>query len=189
MNITQTLNRTDTAIQSFECTATGDPTPDIYWTRDFTRFIDSPILQINITDLSTDGEKVFYCVAKNIAGRDIVSVTFKIILTTEIITNTLDGIMDDLDEVETISDDKSGQTADITKVVIDASNENVDIEGEEKSKILENAAMTAQTIVEKTNGTFSNETAEKITGLLSSIIDGSSDIQESESTVPQVPCS
>ena len=105
----------------------------------------------------------------------------------EDIIEQLDDIMNELDEAETISDDKSGQTADMAKVVIDASNDNVDIEGEEKNKILENAATTAQTIVNKTNGTFSDETTEKITDLLSSIVNGSSDIQAS--TESQVFCS
>ena len=188
MNITKTLNRIDTDIPSIECTATGDPTPDIYWSRDLTtKFIDSTMLQINITDLSTN--RVFYCVAENSAGRDVVSVTFKIELTKEQITSALDGIMDELDEVEFISDDKSGKTADLIKVVIDASNDNAEIDDKEKNKIFKNAATIAQTIVEKTNGTFSNETTEKITDLLSSIVSGSSVLQESESTVLQVLCS
>ena len=186
MNITKTLNGTNANIPSIECTATGDPTPDIYWSRDSsTKFNDSAILQISITDLS--GDKVFYCVAENSAGRDVVSVTYKLVFSKEEITNALDDIMNELDEAETISDDKSGQTADMTKVVIDASNDNVDIEDEEKNKILESAATTAQTIVNKTNGTLSNETTEKITDLLSSIVNGSSDIQAS--TESQVFCS
>ena len=179
MNITKTLSDTDTAIENIECLATGIPTPVIYWTRDFmTRFIDSPILSISITDLSTN--RVFYCVAENSAGRDVVSVNYEISLTTAVIENELDEINNDIDSAESISDEESGLTAALVIVIIDAANNNSDINSENRSRILESAVMLTQMIIEKTNGTFTNETTERITELLSSIVNGSSAIQESE---------
>ena len=180
-NITRILNGTGATIGSIECVATGVPLPDIYWTRDFTsRFIESPKLLINVTDLANDGDKIFYCVAENVAGRDIASVTYELELTIETIQENLKEISDELNGVESISDEKSGQTADLAKVVIDAANNDVEITSENKSMILVGAAMATELIINKTNGTFSSETAEKITRLLSSIVNGSSFLQESK---------
>ena len=181
MNITRILNLTKVAIESIECVATGVPLPDIYWTRDFTsKFIDSPTLLVNITDLANDGEKIFYCVAENVAGKDVASVTYELELTIEIIQETLEEISDELNGVGSISDERSGQTADLTKVVIDATNNDVEIESENRSMILVDAARVAELIIDRMNGIFSSETAEKITRLLSSIVNGSSLLQESE---------
>ena len=180
-NLTRILNGTGVVIGSIECVATGVPLPDIYWTRDFTsKFIDSPILQVNITDLANDGDKILYCVAENVAGRDVASVTYELELTVETIQENLEEISDELNSVESISDERSGQTADLAKVVIDAVNSDGGITSENKSMILVDAAIVTELIINKTNGTFSSETAEKITGLLSSIVNGSSFLQESD---------
>ena len=85
-----------------------------------------------------------------------------------------------MNSVESISDERSGQTADLAKVVIDAANSDGEITSENKSVILVEASITAELIINKTNGAFSSETAEKITGLLSSIVNGSTFLQESE---------
>ena len=183
-NLTETLNSTDAYIRSIECEATGSPAPDVYWTQDFVmRFGNSTTLQIQITDLTQDGEKVFYCIAENRVGRDVVSVRYNLVIMAEEAQNKIDDIVAMLNESETISDETSAETAAFTKVIIDAVNNNDDISNENKIELLETAVSTINLIVEKTNETFSDETTSKITELLSSIVSVDASVEQD----PEVP--
>ena len=181
------VNATDPDIQPITCEAIGYPEPNVYWARgpsmDF--FTDSDVLEVNITVLTSYGGRVFFCIAENSLGRDVVKVTFNLVITIHQAQDRIEDIMDDVNDADSVSDALSGQRADQAKLVIDASNDNQDFKGEDKSQILEDSARIIDMIVEKMDGAFSDETANSIAGLLSSVVEGCSAL-DPESHPPNV---
>ena len=163
------MDGTTAQVFSFECEAVGHPKPDVYWTRDLKEiFVDSSTLQINISEFS--GGKVFHCVAENRLGRDHVSVTYDLSISKSAANSILQDIIQELTDSRAIYDQSSGLFADMTKVIVDTIN---DVNIENRGELLKYAVITTNLIVEKSIGKFSTGTSQKITALLSSIVDGS----------------
>ena len=154
-------------IESISCVATGKPTPEVYWTQNLeTKLTDSDTLQVEISDLR-EGNNVFYCVAHNHLGRDVVSVTYKLSETAKINKDRLEMLTKELDEVEFITEEIAQQSIALIETIVNLTIANV--EGEDESEILEIAVNAIELILKKSNHTLGSSTTSRIIGILSSV--------------------
>ena len=165
--MTVAINYTVTEIENIYCNATGIPTPEVYWTQNLeTELDDSDTLQVEIGDLR-DGDNVFYCIAQNSFGRDVVSVTYKLNKTANIIKERLEMLTEELSNVEFISEETTQQSITLIETIVDSTIAN--IEGEDESEILESAVNTIELILKKSNSTLGYSTTSRIIDILSSV--------------------
>ena len=179
---TTTLTSLDNVNIPIECLATGVPTPNVYWTHNNATIQMSSTLMVTGA-LLTGETNTFRCVADNEFGRDTVTVTYVIELSTEELAQSLGLLMENLTNVETISDEDAGQIAAFidNSVSLAISNSNNSLEN--NNAILEAAANTVELIVNKTNGTFSNETTNIVTNVLGTIVSGG--LKQTNQTEPE----
>ena len=168
---TTTLTSIDSVYIPIECLATGIPTPNVYWTYNNAAIQISSTLRVTGA-LLTDETNTFRCVAENAEGVDIVTVTYVIKISAEELADSLGLLMENLTNVETISDEDAGQTAAFVDNSVSLAISNSSNTAENNNAILEAAANTVELIVNKTNGTFSNETTNIVTDVLGTIVSG-----------------
>ena len=162
------------------CAAEGVPEPTVYWTTDITEIGTSANIVITGAELP-EISNTFYCVADNIYGRDVVAVTYVLDITTADVTDSLGALSDEVTNAETISDESAGQIAAVLGNTVNLGISNPDSTTEQNNEILEMAATTTEALVNKTNGTFSNETANTITNVLGTVVNGS--LSQTDDTV------
>ena len=164
------------------CKAEGIPTPNVYWTRDNITIESSSTLVVTGSILPHNNN-TFQCVAANVYGTAVVSVTYLIETTTDEVVESLGEITQDLNNVDVISDENAGQTAAIVDNSVNLGISNPNNTVEQNDAILQSAATSVELIVNKTNGTFSNETTNSVTDLLSTVVGGS--LNQTNETDPQ----
>ena len=162
-----TLTNLDGLPLTYECTATGLPTPEVYWNSSTDTA--SPTLVIT-SILLPDKTNVFECTAINDAGEDTVTITIHVDVPA---VDVIGGITDDLDNEVTISPE-------VAEMYVGAINNALDVAIDTNGvndEILMTVTTAIESVLNKTNGTISNETAVAITNTLNSVIDSTADME------------
>ena len=187
--ITPSANRTEitdvfgTNIGSIRCVATGKPTPEVFWTQNLeTRLTDSDTLQVDIVDVLIDDNKVFFCIAQNKLGRDVVSITYKIKNTVSDVKDGLEMQKSELNNAKFISDETTQKNLVILGTLIDSIFVDLSIEDEIVRQILESAVEVIKLMIEKGNETLSNQSINSITNLLSRIVERNAILEDRNQT-------
>lgn len=156
----------------FECSATGVPTPDVFWSYGdvFEQVDPTLVIASSLLPASTN---VFNCVAMNEAGESFVTVTIHVVVPVDAIVND---IMAEIDNETSITPEYAGVVVNtlqgVLDVAIDTNNVNEDV--------VTTTATVVEQVVDKTNGTFSNETAVVITNTIGSVIESTAELENPE---------
>ena len=186
--ITPSANRTEiidvlgTEIRSIRCVATGKPTPEVYWTQNLeTRLTDSDTLHVDIVDVIRGDNKVFFCVAKNKLGRDVVSITYKIKKSANDFKDGLEKLISELNNAKFISEETTQKNLVILEL-IDSIFVDLSIEDEIVRQILESAVEVIKLMIEKGNEILSNQSINSITNSLSRIVERNAILEDRNQT-------
>ena len=169
-NISENLTNLEDFHETIECVATGVPVPEVYWIKspDDSERIGTSSIEITSV-LLTEPFNVFYCVAVNSVGMDVVTVTYHISVET-----ALDNVKEKLDNSTSI-------TPEAAATIVESISSSVQTSSD--MKVLTTSVELIEQIVDQVNGTFDNETARIITATLDIVIQKSNDSFEEPQTV------
>ena len=157
----------------YECTATGVPTPNVYWVDPITFDISiSPTLTVT-SPLAPDTTYVRICKATNDVGEDNVSITIHVEVPTDVVINVL---IDGLDNEVTITPEHADEVVNAVEGTVNA----VIASNNTNNEVLTDLATVVESVLDKTNGTLSNETGVAITNTLSTIINSAGELETPE---------
>ncbi|KAI6661354.1 hypothetical protein LOD99_10021 [Oopsacas minuta] len=184
MSPTEEITVTMVPIESdtYECTAEGIPKPEVYWsiTTDIEDRIGSTsTLTITAEDL-IGIVTVFSCVAMNSVGIAITTVTYDV---PDIeIEDVFAGIMNELNNSEAITEESAN-------ILISNLQETVEIsldDGMVDEDALETTSMILEQIIDKTEGTLSEETTMAITNTLGTVITTANELEQPDTEAGSV---
>ena len=151
--------------ETIECVATGLPVPEVYWIKSTNISERIGTSSIEITSvLLTEPINVFYCIAVNSLGMDVVSVTYQIS-----VENALDNVQEKLDNSTSITPEEA---ATILESILSSIQTSSEIE------VLTTSVGLIEQVVDQVNGTFSNETTQIITATLDTVINSTDSLEK-----------
>ena len=119
--------------------------------------------------LLTESTNVFYCVAVNSVGMDVVTVTYDV-------EATLEDIQESLDNSINISPETAMEFVESIQQSLQKSLDNDSLEND----VLTASVELIEQVVDKINGTIDNETTRIIAATLSTVINSTDSSQQSE---------
>ena len=170
-DIAQNLSDLEDFQRTLECSATGVPAAEVYWSKsiDISEQIGtSSILEITSV-LLIESTNVLYCVAVNSVGMDVVTVTYVISVET-----VLDNIQESLDNSISITPDTAMKIVESIQRSLQKFLDENSLDNEVLTTIVE----LIEQVVDKINGTFSNETTNIIAAILDTVINSTDRLEQ-----------
>lgn len=172
-HVTGNLTDLENYYKAIECVATGIPAPEVYWSKstDISERIGTSSLLEITSVLLTELTNVFYCVAVNSIGLDVVTVTYVI---------SVESVFEDL---HASLDNSTNISPEIAMEIVDSIQQSLENSLDDNSldsEVLTTSLELIEQVVDKINGTFSNETTKVIAATLDTVINRTDSLEQPE---------